>query len=98
MPGVIAKHPIMAGRESLVRAALKGPDEVRQSRTDPQVRLFHKVEATKRWTCAIAKHLAAKRFSATGPGFESRTGTIHHRFAFGAFRPGRRYARRPVFE
>ena len=30
---VTAKHPVMAGRESLARAALETPDEVRQSRS-----------------------------------------------------------------
>ena len=37
---VTAKHPAMAGRESLVRAALEAPEEVRQSRIDPEVLLF----------------------------------------------------------
>lgn len=55
---VTAKHPVMAGREGLVRAALETPDEIRQSRTDPQVLLFYKAEATKRWTCAVAKRLS----------------------------------------
>ena len=30
------KHPVMAGRESSVRAALESPDEIRQSRTDTE--------------------------------------------------------------
>jgi hypothetical protein len=59
---VTAKHPVMAGRESLVRAALESPDEVRQSRIDSQVLLFYKAEATKRWTCAVAKRLADTGF------------------------------------
>ena len=68
-----AKHPIMAGRESLVRAALEAPDEVRQSRIDPQVLLFYTAEATRRWTCAVAKRAAEGRFSITSGraiGFE----------------------------
>ena len=32
----------MAGRETRVRAALESPDEIRQSRTDPEVLLFYK--------------------------------------------------------
>ena len=52
---VTAKHPVMAGRAGLVQAALENPDEVRQSRSDPQVLLFYKAEATKRWTCAVAR-------------------------------------------
>ncbi len=56
----------MAGRESLVRAALEAPEEVRESRIDPQVLLFDKAEATKRWTCAVvAKRLADSGFLIT---------------------------------
>jgi hypothetical protein len=60
-----AKHPVMAGREGLVRAALEEPDEVRQSRIDSQVLLFYKAEATKRWTCAVAKRVAEVAFLIT---------------------------------
>jgi hypothetical protein len=42
------KHPVMAGRESSVKATLEKPDEVRQSRTDLEVLLFYKVEAARR--------------------------------------------------
>ena len=62
---VTAKHPVMAGRESLVRAALEAPDEVRQSRIDSQVLLFYKAEATRRWTCAVAKRAAEGAFLIT---------------------------------
>ena len=62
---VTAKHPVMAGRESLVRAALETPDEVRQSRIDSQVLLFYKSEATRRWTCAVAKGAAEGAFLIT---------------------------------
>ena len=31
------KHPVMAGRESSVRVASESPEEIRQSRTDPEV-------------------------------------------------------------
>ena len=62
---VSAKHPVMAGRELSVKQALERPDEVRQSRIDPQVLLFYKAEATKRWTCAIAKRLADNGFLIT---------------------------------
>jgi len=55
----------MAGREALVRMALEAPDEVRQSRIDPQVLLFYKAEATKRWTCAVARRLAESGFLIT---------------------------------
>ena len=62
---ITAKHPVMAGRESLVRATLEAPDEVRQSRSDPQVLLFYKAEATNRWTCAAVKRLADTAFLIT---------------------------------
>ena len=50
-----SKHPVMTGREGVVKSVLESPDEVRQSRTDPQVLLFYRREAAKRWTCAVAK-------------------------------------------
>jgi len=43
------KHPVMAGRESSVKTTLENPDEVRQSRIDPEVLLFSKAEAARRW-------------------------------------------------
>ena len=55
----------MDGRETFVKAALEAPDEVRQSRIDAQVLLFYKAEATKRWTCAVAKRLADSGFLIT---------------------------------
>jgi hypothetical protein len=50
-----SKHPVMMGRESSVRLALESPDEVRQSRSDAEVLLFYKAEATRRWVCAVAR-------------------------------------------
>lgn len=50
------KHPVMAGRKSSVRLALERPDEVRQSRTDPDVFLFYKAEGARRWVCAVTRH------------------------------------------
>ena len=49
-------HPVMAGRESSVRLALESPDEIRQSRSDPDVLLFYKAEEARRWVCAVTKH------------------------------------------
>ena len=60
-----AKHPVMAGRESSVRLALERPDEVRQSRTDPDVLLFYKAEETRRWVCAVTKHARDAAFLVT---------------------------------
>lgn len=50
------KHPVMAGREPEVRAALERPDEVRQSPSDPTVLLFYKIQKPGRWICAVVKH------------------------------------------
>ncbi len=61
----ISKHPVMAGREALVKGVLEAPDEIRQSRSDPQVLLFYKGETPKRWTCAVAKRADGKAFLIT---------------------------------
>ena len=61
----MVKHPVMAGRESSVRLALESPDEVRQSRGDPEVLLFYKAEAARRWVCAVAKRAAGHAFLVT---------------------------------
>ena len=45
---ISAKHPVMAGREDLVKATLEALGEVRESRIDQQVLLFYKGEATLR--------------------------------------------------
>ena len=52
---VTAKHPVMAGREADVQAALRNPDEVRRSRRDQSVMLFYKLERPGRWTCAVVR-------------------------------------------
>ena len=54
------KHPVMAGRESSVRMVLESPDEVRQSRADPEVLLFYKAEEARRWVCAVANRPAIR--------------------------------------
>jgi hypothetical protein len=59
------KHPVMAGRESSVRLALESPDEIRQSRVDPEVLLFYKAEASRRWVCAVAKQADGQAFLVT---------------------------------
>jgi len=59
------KHPALAGQEASVRATLEFPDEVRQSRSDPDVLLFYKSEATKRWVCAVAKRNGSSGFLIT---------------------------------
>ncbi len=59
------KHPVMAGQEAVVRAALENPDEIRQSRTDVQVFLFYKAQAARRWVCAVSKQAEGDAFLVT---------------------------------
>ena len=54
---VTEKHPVMSGREGDVRVTLEKPDEVRQSRQDPEVYLFYHGQGLRRWVCAVAKRL-----------------------------------------
>ena len=49
------KHPIMMGREDIVKATLENPEQIRQSRSDLQVLLFYRGEGSNRWVCAVAK-------------------------------------------
>ena len=49
------KHPVMAGREDVVRATLGNPEQIRQSRSDSEVLLFYRAERSSRWVCAVAK-------------------------------------------
>lgn len=45
---ITVKHPVMAGREHDVQAALADPDETRLSRSDPNVYAFYKSASNKR--------------------------------------------------
>ncbi len=60
-----AKHPVMAGREGIVKTTLESPEQVRQSRSDPQVLLFYQAEGIGRWVCAVAKQAADQGFLIT---------------------------------
>ncbi len=59
------KHPIMAGRDGDVRKTLENPDEVRISRSDPQVYLFYRTERAGRWVCGVSKRLESEGFLIT---------------------------------
>jgi len=39
---ITMKHPVMKGKEDVVKAALQFPDEIRQSKTDKDVFLYYK--------------------------------------------------------
>lgn len=60
-----AKHPVMTGREAAVKTTLERPDEIRQSRSDPDVLLFYQAEGVNRWVCAVAKQSADQGFLVT---------------------------------
>jgi hypothetical protein len=59
------KHPSMKECEQEVRRTLQMPDEVHQSRRDPAVYLFYRMERPKRWICAVAKRLDEEGFLIT---------------------------------
>ena len=59
------KHPVMRGPEWSARLALESPDEVRKSRSDTEVLLFYKAEATRRWVCAVARRGPDRAFLVT---------------------------------
>lgn len=60
-----AKHPVMAGREAIVKTTLESPEQIRRSRSDPQVLLFYRAEGMRRWVCAVAKQAADQGFLIT---------------------------------
>jgi hypothetical protein len=49
------KHPVMKGREAAIQGALTKPDEIRRSRSDPEVLLFYQIEQPGRWTCVVVR-------------------------------------------
>lgn len=62
---VTVKHPVMVGREANVQDTLAHPEEIRQSRSDPDVYLFYKTERIGRWVCAVSKRLKEEGFLIT---------------------------------
>ena len=59
------KHPAIRGREEAVKATLRDPDEVRLSKSDPQVYLFYRSDGVKRWVCAVTRRLNGDGFLVT---------------------------------
>ena len=51
------KHPVMAGHEKEIIAALENPEEIRRSKTDSSVYLFYKTQRKGRSVCAVSKRL-----------------------------------------
>lgn len=58
------KHPVMNGKEKLVKNALIGPDEIRQSKKDKAVFLYYKKHDSY-WVCTVCKHLNGDGFVIT---------------------------------
>ena len=59
------KHPIMAGHEKDVKAALENPEEIRRSKADSQVYLFYRTQRKGRWVCAVSKRLNGEGYLIT---------------------------------
>src|SRR3990172_3531204 len=62
---VTIKHPVMAGHESDVKETLAHPEEIRLSRSDPNVYLFYRTQRIGRWVCAVSKRLEEEGFLVT---------------------------------
>jgi hypothetical protein len=62
---VTIKHPVMLGQEAEVNQALAQPEEIRQSRSDPDVYLFYRTTSVGRWVCAVAKRVGGVGFLIT---------------------------------
>ena len=62
---VSVKHPVMVGKEHEIDAVLRDPDEIRRSRSDPNVLLFYKRVREKRWCCAVVKRNGVEAFLIT---------------------------------
>ncbi len=62
---ITIKHPIMAKCEEDVQETLGSPEEVRRSKSDPNVYLFYKSKHIGHWICAVAKQLDGEGFLIT---------------------------------
>ena len=58
------KHPVMHGKEELVRAILRNPMQIRQSRKDPSVHLYYGADSPY-YVCVVEKCLDREGFIAT---------------------------------
>ena len=59
---ITKKHPIMKGKEGIVKTTLQSPDEIRQSRTDKDIFLCYK--QFDRLYCVV-KHMGKEGFLIT---------------------------------
>ncbi|KWT92168.1 hypothetical protein [Candidatus Magnetominusculus xianensis] len=60
---VTIKHPVMQGKEDVVKSVLEFPDEIRVSKTDKDIFLYYK--SLERLYCVVVKHTADSGFVIT---------------------------------
>jgi hypothetical protein len=60
---ITMKHPVMKGKEDLVKVTLQFPDEVRQSKTDKDVFLYYK--RFDKLYCVVVKQIGMEGFLIT---------------------------------
>lgn len=58
------KHPIMKGKEDLVKATLESSTQVRRSRKDLNVYLYYS-QMREKYCCVVARHLNGEGFVIT---------------------------------
>ena len=61
---ITIKHPSMAGRDAQVQETLVDPDEVRESKSDAQVKLYYR-SLLGLHLCVVVKHLNGDGFVIT---------------------------------
>ena len=60
---VSVKHPVMGGKEEVVRRVLSEPERIRRSRIDKDLFLYYRHE--ERLYCAVARHAGREGFLIT---------------------------------
>ena len=60
---ITIKHPIMKGKEEIIKSVLQMPDEVRQSKIDTNVFLYYK--RFDKLYCVVVKHTEVEGFIIT---------------------------------
>ena len=60
---ITIKHPIMKGKEDIVKVTLQTPDEIRQSKADKETFLYYK--QFDRLYCVVVKHMEKEGFLIT---------------------------------
>lgn len=58
------RHPVMPGKEEMVRAILRNPEQIRQSRKDPSVHLYYGPDSPYH-ICVAVKCLDGEGFIVT---------------------------------